>query len=61
MSLETEIAALTSKATSLLDYFGNAKASIANALAAAVAAAPEISAPFTSIKLPAMTWPPVRS
>jgi hypothetical protein len=46
MSLETEIAALTSKATSLLDYFGNAKASIANALAAAVAAAPEISRTF---------------
>lgn len=46
MSLETEIAGLTSKATALLEYFTNAKSSIASAVAAAIAAAPSISRTF---------------
>ncbi len=46
MSLETEIAALTSKATALIDYFGSRKAAIEAAVAAAVAAAPAISRTF---------------
>lgn len=46
MSLETEIAGLTSKATALIDYFTGAKNSIAAAVAAAVAAAPAISRTF---------------
>jgi hypothetical protein len=41
MSLETEIAALTSKATSLIDYFNARKNSIDSAVAAAIAAVPE--------------------
>ncbi|AFK70890.1 hypothetical protein A210_06345 [Pseudomonas putida SJTE-1] len=46
MSLETEIAGLTSKATALLDYFTTAKTAIAKAIADAVAAAPAISRTF---------------
>lgn len=46
MSLETEIAALSSKATALIDYFTGRKASIDSAVAAAVAAAPAISRTF---------------
>ncbi|WP_210668568.1 hypothetical protein [Pseudomonas protegens] len=46
MSLETEIAGLTSKATALLDYFTIAKTAIAKAVADAVAAAPAISRTF---------------
>ncbi|AFK72396.1 hypothetical protein [Pseudomonas putida] len=46
MSLETEIAALSSKATALFDYFSTAKAAIAKAIADAVAAAPAISRTF---------------
>lgn len=46
MSLETEIAALTSKATALIDYFTGAKNSIAAAVSAAVNAAPAIYRTF---------------
>ncbi|MGE7094730.1 hypothetical protein ACQKIS_00900 [Pseudomonas fulva] len=43
MSLETEIAALTSEARSLLNYFNNKKAGIDSAVQAAIAAVPESS------------------
>lgn len=46
MSLETEIAGLSSKATALIDYFSSRKASIEAAITAAVAAAPAISRTF---------------
>ncbi|BAW20850.1 MULTISPECIES: hypothetical protein [Pseudomonas] len=46
MSLETEIAGLSSKVTSLIDYFTTAKTAIAKAIADAVAAAPAISRTF---------------
>lgn len=46
MSLETEIAALSSKVTALIDYFTTAKTAIAKAIADAVAAAPAISRTF---------------
>ncbi|MCO7538338.1 DUF1565 domain-containing protein, partial [Pseudomonas asiatica] len=46
MSLESEIAALSSKATALIDYFTGRKASIDAAVAAAIAAAPAISRTF---------------
>lgn len=46
MSLETEIAGLTSKVTSLIDYFNGFKSSSARAIADAVAAAPSISRAF---------------
>lgn len=46
MSLETEIAGLTSKVTSLIDYFTGFKTSSAKAIADAVAAAPAISRTF---------------
>lgn len=42
MSLETEIAGLTSKVTSLIDYFTSFRSSSARAIADAVAAAPSI-------------------
>ncbi|MBA1218907.1 hypothetical protein [Pseudomonas fulva] len=46
MSLETEIAGLTSKATALLDYFTTFKNAAAKAIADAVSAAPAISRTF---------------
>ncbi|WP_445673406.1 hypothetical protein ACUDA6_27125 [Pseudomonas ceruminis] len=46
MSLETEIAGLTSKATALLDYFTTFKTTAAKAIADAVTAAPAISRTF---------------
>lgn len=46
MSLETEVAAFTGKATALLDYLTTFKTNAASAIAAAVAAAPEISRTF---------------
>lgn len=46
MSLETEIAGLTSKATALLDYFTTFKNAAAKAIADAVTAAPAISRTF---------------
>ncbi|QEQ86097.1 hypothetical protein EGJ22_10460 [Pseudomonas sp. p99-361] len=46
MSLETEIAALTSKATALLDYFTTFRTAAAKAIADAVSAAPAISRTF---------------
>ncbi|WP_085720029.1 hypothetical protein [Pseudomonas sp. B22(2017)] len=46
MSLETEIAALTSTGKALIDTFNGKKAGIDSALAAAVAAAPAISRTF---------------
>ncbi|MGA4453355.1 hypothetical protein [Pseudomonas fortuita] len=46
MSLETEIAGLSSKVTALIDYFTTAKTAIAKAVADAVAAGPEISRTF---------------
>lgn len=46
MSLETEVAAFTSKATALLDYYGTFKTTAAKAIADAVAAAPAISRTF---------------
>lgn len=46
MSLETEVAAFTGKATALLDYLTTFKTTAAKAIADAVAAAPEISRTF---------------
>ncbi|MEE1888497.1 hypothetical protein [Pseudomonas carassii] len=46
MSLETEIANLTSKTTALIDYFNSKKTGIEAALSAAVAAAPAIARNF---------------
>ncbi|MCE0904716.1 hypothetical protein LU676_18410 [Pseudomonas alloputida] len=41
MSLETDVANLVTQTTKLLDYFGNKKAAIDSAVAAAIAAIPE--------------------
>ncbi|GAB7529392.1 hypothetical protein PS3A_18010 [Pseudomonas sp. 3A(2025)] len=46
MSLETEIAGLSGKATALIDYFTSIRASITASIASAVAAAPAISRTF---------------
>lgn len=46
MSLETEVAAFTSKATALLDYYAAFKNTAAKSIADAVAAAPAISRTF---------------
>lgn len=43
MSLETDVAALVTQTTKLIDYFGTKKSDIDKAVAAAIAAAPETS------------------